>query len=529
MAHVSCPCCEEIVRLSVDSLPEDASVRCPWCSATLPAADWLINLPPAAIILGANGEPLKSLDTQAAVQVAEETPPVVEATETQDAADTIDLDEPLSCESPSGDSPSELSGSSIVSFDVDEFPNELSLAQPTIDEIENAWDTTEEWDPPGSTIATNDADDDIDTSMSHELGGVDDVSVSPGRVRNDDHRAEFQRHQWARKRRKMMRLLKIASPTLLAIPIIGGILIYSGADLGFYPFDGPASSVLANVSQPLPVDPSAKKTRAQEGSGSLMDGIDPSFDHDSNYVTIEEVIQSLDGRGQEFAEDPATDTDTKRGVTIEMIARQQREARGGKKETVVTQEVPVEHGHLLLPFPRQPPSANSVRQANAEFSQPVTPMESPEMIAACELAINSVRKLVPDESGDLPSGNKLKERLLAFRDISRVGSLAKDVDSPRVDEMLSELASSSALAGLIPLCSEWIGWRGRKTDGMLLIGQLQGQDGETYVELADGSRVDVQLDENRKFPVESQCVMLCKIIPGNKSSRVQLVTGVLVP
>ena len=55
-----------------------------------------------------------------------------------------------------------------------------------------------------------------------------------------DQRSYYDRHEWGRRRQKLdyARVLKLALPTLVVLPLIAGMVAFSGIDLGFYPFDG---------------------------------------------------------------------------------------------------------------------------------------------------------------------------------------------------------------------------------------------------------------------------------------------------
>lgn len=476
-----------------------------------------------AVVLGGDGKPLKF-------------------------GDAIDLDEPISADSPLDDSVELLStpvvSAPVVSLDEDEFPSELSLAQPTIDEIENAWDSTEAWDSQEPASTAIDGDDDIDTSLGIATTDSQPIADRTSDLprdrqktsRSNDDRSHHHKHLWGRKPRKVARLLKIASPTLLALPIIGGLLLYFGTNLGFYPFNGSSNLVVADASQSLSNRDEAITESDGDGDnppatpksvGRVLVDSDQDADNDSSYITVEEMIQSLDGRAKEFADDSPTETDNPPAVTIEMIAMRQRESRDDGQKMATPEDATENLNESLLVFPAQPPSVDLIRQVQAEVVSE-TDSDSAEIIAACNRAIESVKQLGPNKRGDVPNKVALKSKLLAFRDISRVGSLTVDANSPSVSGLLSELTHTDALTQLMPLCSEWVGWGGRKTDGMLLIGKLQDQDGETYVQLNEAMRVDVELAPDRRVLIGSQCAMLCKIISDNDSPRVQLVAGMAV-
>ena len=133
------------------------------------------------------------------------------------------------------------------------------------------------------------------------------------------------------------------------------------------------------------------------------------------------------------------------------------------------------------------------------------------------------------DDGNQPNTNQAIPRLLAYRDLSRVASLTIPPDSPSVAALLDQLSRPKNLTQLEPLCGEWLAWRGRKTDGMLLIGRLVNDgDAESMLELSDGTQFRVRLADDLELPVDARCACLGKLLSTDDVPLVHLVAGIVV-
>ena len=655
MAAVSCPSCDESVLLPVANLPDDSLVQCPWCGQTCPADDWMEKLPPLAIVFGADGRPLELASLQAS---ASETPvhsqsdddvptdgrgflevaadPIVTESADFPAGSLVEQLEDASAshetaeeggtvalvQSDDSDDSDSQPGMTLAGLTLDQLSSELSSepsSEPsTIDAIEDAWDSHE---PAADQIDEDDWQGD-DGSRDKVRVGAGERQRVQGKVKfADDQRSLYQKRHWVRRPRSAVRLLKIAFPSLLALPVIIAILLISGLNLGFYPFDGsfgghstsvasratdagesngdgsdtptpqvnrpPVGRVLVDSDQNVgsSSSPSSSNSHADDATlsseelGRLFDPDGQSDAEEGKRIEdVDEVIQSLAGMGEALAEEWRRDSDDPPKMTAKMAAeRRIVELQAKTPKDLALDESSANLNRALLVFPSDPPSVHSVLQASVESemdptatkSQPepekllveaqadssfvldpdsdsvddkknetapskpsfsATEKEVPGVIADCEQAITSINRLVLMQQNEESSvGELLRAKLLAYQDLSRIGGLLIASESPSVTRVFTELTQSNVLSQLEPLCGEWIGWQGRQTEGILLIGRLQDKGAVMEFELSDGTRMNVEFPSDREFPIGRRCAILGKIISTDEAPLIRLVAGVVVP
>lgn len=760
MPTVSCPSCDEIVRLPTYRLPSGCSVQCPWCNEVLSGPQWQAKLPPMAVVLSADGSPIQ-WDSQEATRPEDSVSSVIAAAEQLDVAEsdgsesvdsgsiaeTVDFDESPDLSDLEDtidlDETPAPPGHSIVAAVEDHVDDAPSKGPTSIDEIEQAWETPQGWESQES-IADDAAFDDDGDDFDDDDHGVDndDVdgpvrrtvaddseSASPHRQRvpvAEDQRSYYERHQWGRKPHDTIRWLKIASPSLLALPVIGTILYFADIDLGFYPFNGAREEPVSQApprhstslgSQPnqndaAPVgrvlvdsDQTVEPDRFEPRSGEAMDSgevdsdaasVDLASGDDSEYSTseivaglfrpdresgsnqiddvedVDEVIRSLVEDGNTLADEPDEATGDESPVTIAMRAREQFNRRNPEPELDAVEREAALLNSATLAFPENAPSADSILQASAQaeiaadpemsvdpgpsldpemtinrestpdpemtfapamtsdpemnreskenddpvmdsgpqipvqptlteqFELPPEPepaaalepaaepeptpepepaakpemvaeldlptepepnsepelnseperaadlsesgierpdaaspslavVESPELIAGCEHAVESLRRLASVDSAEASASEMLVARLRAYRSVSTIGSMDISDQSPAVEQMFTELIRSDAIDQLSPLCGEWVGWGGRKTDGMLLIGEIVEQDGGTFLELADRTRFEIQWTDEFRLPSGTRCAALGSILRSQDQPLIRLAAGVSLP
>ena len=299
METISCPSCKELVRLATAELPAGCSIRCPWCDEIAVAERWTSKLPPMAVVLDANGnrlvEPTIPLEpaafmasqtpgndggTDDATEPNAESPIASEAlkpdlhsdrSEPNDLPDDgtptswdpqdgpARLDEVVEQADPVGRHHNE---SSEVDLEPMESPPAFETSQsPTIDQIEEAWEESEGLDGGGELDGEETLDDDETEFTKAETSTKLKVPLA-----NDD-RSYYQRHGWGKRQRNAVRIAKIVAPSLLAIPIAGGILWLGDIDLGFYPFNGNGQNNESRLSSAGPSD-----AIAPTGNSSFDDG-----------------------------------------------------------------------------------------------------------------------------------------------------------------------------------------------------------------------------------------------------------------
>ncbi|MCO8124285.1 hypothetical protein NHH03_21260 [Stieleria sp. TO1_6] len=574
MAAVSCPSCDENVRLPTTSLPDHSSVQCPWCGDTFPSSRWLAGLAPLGQLIGPDGQPIQwdapqraetndpdSLQNLAAVdnlpalddvqhadedesvfdgddfdsQLADRDDPAadpiadVEAmvdanppAETQSSADTeppVDaqpseteqpvnrvLDEierlnnlpPTSPSSP-GDEAIDLDepqrnqsvDESSVILDDDEFPSGLGLAQPKNEDAENEWDVPEPWEMQESLtdmiaagkVTPRASQREPEPSRS-EVSRLDKQPLERPTV---DQQPIYQRSQWSRRGSPLRNVLKIAAPSLLALPVAGAILLGSGMapNLGFYPFDGSFSGRTAIVNgsdfQTPPALPDAANpdddlfaasADSAPSQGRVLVGSDAQLDSDSADSTDSYAAQFTNqladaggdaGSTDEASSDepPATesplspseigdlfapreqeqvakadvadpDTSSVAEVDTTSVAVADADADADATPAVVDptvaaapQTMQTDVTDSLLVFPAEPPSLDSVVQASAETE--IKPAEKlPELPAAEEHSIDSIEVVEACN--------------LALASLERFESISNS-DKPQDKKQLAQLAA----------------------------------------------------------------------------------------
>ncbi|MCS7468436.1 hypothetical protein NZK35_17425 [Stieleria sp. ICT_E10.1] len=506
---------------------------------------------------------------------------------------------------------------SLIGIDDDEFPADRPHPQPSIDQIEHAWESPDAWepqDPISDADVFGDHDDD-------EFNVIDDQPPTQTAPLANDDQSFFERHHWGRRQRNSIRLLKIASPTLIAVPIIAAILYASGANALFdllgqstdpiaareqsdtdqnrdgFAKPSPASRETQNPAGGVRSAPDAMGSpnddSPSDDSTSVMEPVataaaDTNSDQTAGPITpaeadaelvssdveimdVDEVIESIKRTGEAIAEERSTTAEEPSALTIAMRAKQQWKER--HRQPLPLPGAAEQERTLLnsatLTFPNQPPSADPVLQTSAqsdiapertapettapETTAPEPPQtaetnskslatEAPEtptipapeldtdaLTESCAEAIQAIGRWQADESKDQPPRQRMLAQLQAYRSVSQIGSLEFASNSPSVAKLLKTLIDSDALQPLEPLCSEWIEWGRRQTDGMLLIGRLQTGETESYFELADGSQLRIQSSKEIHVPTESRCVAIGRIISAEDVPLVQLLAGVVVP
>ncbi|WP_419580482.1 hypothetical protein [Stieleria magnilauensis] len=292
---------------------------------------------------------------------------------------------------------------------------------------------------------------------------------------------------------------------------------------------------------------------------------------DVEVMDVDQVIQSIKRTGEAIAEEQSTTAEEPSALTIAMRAKQQwkeRHQQPQRQPDAAEQERALLNGATLT-FPSEPPSADSVLQTSAQSNiapeptapeptapEPTAPeptqtaetksknlaAEAPQtptipapeldtavLTEACAEAIRAISRWQADDSKDQSARQRMLAQLQAYRSVSRIGSLEFASDSPSVAKLLKTLMESDALQTLEPLCSEWINWGRRQTDGMLLIGRLKTGETESFFELADGSQLRIRSSKEIHVPTESRCVAIGRIISTEDIPLVQLLAGVVVP
>jgi hypothetical protein len=359
----------------------------------------------------------------------------------------------------------------------------------------------------------------------------------------------------------------IASPTLLAVPVILGTLYFAGVNLGFYPLDGSSSISSHSLLRHTPDDEKEKRQASLDAPNPADDrlsrpspvGVDPkraSGPHRSNghekttepaaqelkllgapqqadawsnhaELGIDEVIQSVRNSAVAPALTSTASGKDSQKVTAQIAAEQQHAERqdsgrqstesGPVRQTTAAEEITARLNRSLLVFPAEPPSADS--------SAGQRETESTEVVAACGRAIASIDRMENRDDFSQPAD---LSTLVAYRAVSRLGALPIDPNGPMVLQVLSEVTEPVVLAQFEPLCLEWIRWAERKTDGILLIGRLQDRAGETVFELVDGTRLAIDLPPDWHLPRHSRCAAIGKMINPAESRRIELIAGVEV-
>lgn len=487
MAVVSCPCCAETVRLPSVELPEDATVCCPWCNETLPVARWTRALPPLAVVRDADGKPMDF---------------AIESATRHDSNDRIDLDREVDLESEldllESCSRSEIASPAPIERgrDDDVYPSEITVQQPTLDEIEEAWEqpdgsqpdeaqpdearsdeahaqesdggvqpSDDPWQAEADSETTIESAEDLRTaagfgrqddaepvgqrqsidqfahaiaehssaqhdSIQHDSIQQDSLQLSdefesddrdgdephtesesplleeqrPRRQWNarqhaggglelartdhdqasfaEDQRSFYQRDYWGRRQSRAIRFLKLASPSLIALPIIGAILYYSGINAGWFSEESTGGGEMYAQLDSMPEVTAA----ATEPESSPMESIDDSAsddDVDSVFASDRaaegfagdqdgsETIQSprdIDSVIESLREDPPpSNVESSGGKTVLMRAQEQlaKQAQANVSPVEIPKATPGPDQPVLR-FPDQTPSIGEIVQASAQ-------------------------------------------------------------------------------------------------------------------------------------------------------------------
>ncbi|PAY15564.1 hypothetical protein CKO51_31285, partial [Rhodopirellula sp. SM50] len=286
------------------------------------------------------------------------------------------------------------SGVSLIGIDDDEFPTDRPQPQPSIDQIENAWESPDAWepqDPISDADVFGDHDDD-------EFNVIDDQPPTQTVPLANDDQSFFERHHWGRRQRNSIRLLKIASPTLIAVPIIAVILYASGANALFDllgqstdPIAAREHSDTDQTADPIPPadadadlvssdGPSTETTTPDLATPDLATPDLATNRTDVEVKDVDEVIQSIKRTGEAIAEERSTTAEEPSALTIAMRAKQQWKERHRQPQPDAAEQQRALLDGATLTFPHEPPSADSVLQTSAQSDIDAEPI-APEPIA----------------------------------------------------------------------------------------------------------------------------------------------------
>ncbi len=562
MAAVQCPSCRETVRLPSTELSAGASVCCPWCRETQPASRWIAKLPPLATVVDS-------------VDVFEESPemeqPIRDESGEELPGDGVDLDDDVVWEE------SHPNGVSVTGGEAD-FPSEITVQQPTLDEIEDAWDAPDDdWGKPrAEQISLREASHEASHDRDSFDGSVDE--------------AFYERRYRPRRRNAVVRILKMASPSLIALPIIVAIWYVSGFDISTTSGDRDPDTLLADAATSVAADsalpnrvgasPTDPSSQQEDSIAMISDRVaEPLVPVDEAAATqpaepttvaaiasrnaqpdaapntggeMELLLQDLRAEAPlvEAADGESSEGSQSSPAKTVWMRAQEQLARRGNDEADAGSEIEVPPSEQpVLRFPSETPSVSEIIQASAEsentagppdeaaieFSpatpqtspetSPRLPQDEPEFVAACEKVLRAIAALPP---ADDRSREATLARLTTFRELSQLGDHSFPAASPAVAEVLDRLAEpsrveSGEVTALAELCAAWIGWSKRTTDGMLLVGRFT-QSGEAGSwQLSDGTRLEVELSAaDCEVPTSGRVIALAKIVSADQPPTVKL-------
>ena len=182
----TCPRCQEVFRVPLGTMPQDAYAMCPWCHETFPLTEVLDQLPPPLQILTADGEPITVM-------------------------------EPVAAHSTAGiDS---LTGATTGSL------ANLSAGDDLVG--------NDHWDPAALDFGTESGNGNTDTGWSPGTA----TQTAPMKVSPRPNRRK-------KSGSGIRSMIQVVVGGLLSVPIALGILLAVGRapDLGFWPFDGQSRS-----------------------------------------------------------------------------------------------------------------------------------------------------------------------------------------------------------------------------------------------------------------------------------------------
>ena len=155
--------------------------------------------------------------------------------------------------------------------------------------------------------------------------------------------------------------------------------------------------------------------------------------------------------------------------------------------------------------------------------------QSPELTAALDRAARSLEELRAIDAAETGRAKAMLLSLIAFRDASSVAGLSPDADSPTLARFLQRLAQPEYVEKLTPLCGEWVGYRKRATDGMLVIGTLINNDAGTIVKLDNGTEYAVRVAGDAGLKFDARCVLLGTIGEAGGEPLIEIVAGTTLP
>lgn len=507
----NCPRCHEAFRVPAGELPADAYAQCPWCRETFPVAEMLKVLPPVVQLMTADGEPMTPARPEAAaigIASQSDSSPGLEVVQ----SDAEFLPDPVA----SSDAETVFEDATAESFKFDE--PESQAAEAVDDE---SWgETALESEYAGSAWGGD--------QPSVSQGEFEAMSLSPARTRK-------------RSGGGIGTAIKVVLGGVLAVPIAGGILMAFGRtpDWGFWPFNGPGDSTRPVAAAPADVS-SGRDQPARAQDFPVGRTLNPNFEDDTLSVAPAEMAReqlltepkvadmSVDQQPDPTLVDPPTaDPPTADSPMVMPEANELADAEPSLADRIQEEdpvvdatstapglEMPSVSGDREFDSPTEEPIAEAP-SAEPDADRPIPAVEAPPaeeapaLIAVADRAGKMVEALSTYE-GD--PQERIRRMLMTYERIAEACDLATS-ESRALNRLASQIKNSSLLDEIGGMASEWLAYKSRKSEGIVVVGQANSDGEGQTIKLDSGKVLSVVGDV--QIPAAERVLAMGRIIDEN--------------
>ena len=497
----NCPRCNEAFRVPSAELPEDAYAKCPWCRETFSLSDVLTRLPPILEVLSADGQPIVSRQSVAAV---------VDDGASDSFGRRADNETVIDESWMQGQSPA--GGIGPVDFEV------------------------------ADSVGTWEGD--------RHSEKISPMKGSPGRKKKGKYAG-------------LRAVIGVVLGGALAFPIADGLLVLAGhPGLGLWRAlsgDEGESSGRNAVAAALPVDLSAERKTRPKPNGRLLntDGLNLEMavaedDADSareQIMQLPEMEEPLVLSDTEVAQPdprqglPAAITEIGAAQSQAKVAKRKPGRDGEAAADATTQppslRIPAEGQESavdIVPIESsekqdsqgQPRSSEVIPASAAESLEvpklPTTPTpqtnttadESAEMIALADRAGKMVEAVA---AYDGPEQERARRLQLTYEKIAMACDLASG-DSEALRALATRIKESPVAKDIEDSASKWLMDSSRSSEGIALIGR-PGADGEGQIITLESGKI-VSVVGDSELPEAEKILAMGRIVDGESSVELVL-------
>ena len=507
MNAIVCPRCGDPVRVPSVQIPDDAMLRCKWCSESFSVSELNDRLPPLLQIVSPNGEVLSITQSDG-------------FNELQSLGEVSEMDSFNLKDSPPSDSPNSDNEVSSLGISGDA----LMVSEDTL--VEDTW--KEENAAPldfGDEVAVDEfsATEDIGTiaeeavtveewplqAATDEPSGFKD-DIAPMRVNPRGGRAQKNTGS------PIMMALKVIGGGLLSVPLAGAILTAIGKplpiDLGFWPFLGDASAAVAsggNRAAPLPAAIPQPKTRGSEVQRPEAQIMQPPPE-------VTELAQQTKENVEEFASNPIPEMDVMPEQSLES------ELEASPADEADSESIP----ESTFAMPELEDSPEPELKIEPELDLQPEPQESPTLTASLpETALAALDRAILQFDAAANEEDAKKQKLFLQQGFIKACEAAGELPSaptadPAVAGLFAKIRDSQAKTLMSTGAWQWIGMKNRETDGILLIGDTAANSNGTIITVGNGKIIEV---ESELTLPEGRVIGLGQILGSDNPPRIRIV------